>query len=174
MPKFLFLPFFIGIKAALAATDNKLGKLLVLGTPAEEGGGGKVLMLDNGCFKDVDFCMMVHPTPVDSTVPLVLASHEFFVTYKGLSAHAAAFPWEGINALDAAVMAHNSVSALRQQMKPTWRVHGVILEGGLKSNIIPDRSSLEYCVRAPKKEEMTQLRKKVYSCMEGAAKATGE
>ncbi|XP_031574744.1 peptidase M20 domain-containing protein 2-like [Actinia tenebrosa] len=163
----------IGIKAALAATDNKLGRVRVLGTPAEEGGGGKVLMIKNGCFKDVDFCMMVHPCPTDSTVPSVLARETAFVTYKGYAAHAAAFPWEGINALDAAVMAYNSVSAMRQQMKPTWRVHGVICEGGVKPNIIPDKTRLEFFFRAPTDGEIDELKQKLAGCFEGAAKATG-
>ncbi|EDO32545.1 predicted protein [Nematostella vectensis] len=162
----------IGIKAALAAANNKLGKLLVIGTPAEEGGGGKVKMIDNGCFKGVDFCMMVHPAPIDTTVPLVLARDAVIATYRGHAAHAAAFPWEGINALDAVVMAYTSISAMRQQMKPTWRVHSIIAEGGVKPNIIPDKTKLEIYLRAPDDQDLQQLKEKVIGCLEGAAKAT--
>ena len=149
-------------------------KIVLLGTPAEEGGGGKILMIENGCFKDIDFCMMVHPCPIDLLKPVHLAISTVTVTYKGHSSHAAAYPWEGINALDAAVMAYNSISALRQQMKPTWRVHGIISEGGVKPNIIPDRSQVIYFVRAPSDEELQVLEGKVISCFQAAAKATGK
>ncbi|XP_020906470.1 peptidase M20 domain-containing protein 2 [Exaiptasia diaphana] len=164
----------LGIKAALEATNNKLGKVVVLGTPAEEGGGGKVIMNEKGCFKDIDFCMMVHPTPVDSTMPSVLANNTLKATFKGQSSHAAAFPWEGVNALDAAVAAYSSISMLRQQMKPTWRVHGVFTEGGVKPNIIPDRACLKYYYRATSDEEMDHLKQKLISCFEGAATSTGQ
>jgi len=166
--------YFLGIKAAIESTGNKLGKVVVLGTPAEEGGGGKVLMEQKGCFKDIDFCMMVHPCPADSTVPLVLARDTVVATFKGESSHAAAFPWEGINALDAAVAAYNTISMLRQQMKPTWRVHGVFRNGGVKPNIIPDKASLEYYFRAPSDDEMDHLKEKLIGCFEGAAKSTGQ
>ncbi|KXJ10857.1 Peptidase M20 domain-containing protein 2 [Exaiptasia diaphana] len=92
----------LGIKAALEATNNSLGKVVVLGTPAEEGGGGKVIMNEKGCFKDIDFCMMVHPTPVDSTMPFVLARDTVVATFKGESSHAAAFPWEAAAGTDIA------------------------------------------------------------------------
>ncbi|XP_031570355.1 peptidase M20 domain-containing protein 2-like [Actinia tenebrosa] len=163
----------LGVKAALEKSGNKLGRLLVLGTPAEEGGGGKIYMINNGCFKDVDFSMMVHPCPFDAIGAHNLAISQHTITFKGYAAHAAAFPWEGINALDAAVMAYSSVSMLRQQMKPTWRVHGVILEGGVKPNIIPDKTVMEYYLRAPNKNELEELRAKVFLCFEAAAKATG-
>ena len=170
-----FLFVITGLKIALEAINQKPKvKIVVLGTPAEEGGGGKVLMIKNGCFKDLDFCMMVHPCPVDLLKPTILARDSVTVTYKGHAAHAAAFPWEGINALDAAVMAYNSISMLRQQIKPTWRVHGIISEGGVKPNIIPDRSQLTYCLRAPTDGELKVLREKVTSCFEAAATATGE
>ena len=149
-------------------------KIVLLGTPAEEGGGGKVLMIESGCFKDIDFCMMVHPSPIDLLKPIHLAIETVIVTYKGFAAHAAAFPYEGINALDAAVLAYNSISALRQQMKPTWRVHGIISEGGVKPNIIPDRAQLIYYIRAPADEELKVLKGKIINCFQAAAKATGE
>lgn len=131
-------------------------------------------MINNGCFKGVDFCLMVHPYPYDVLKPSFLALENVTVNYKGHAAHAAAFPWEGINALDAAVMAYNSISMLRQQMKPTWRVHGIISEGGVKPNIIPEQTQLRYTIRAPTSEEVKVLRQKVTSCFEAAATATGK
>ena len=94
------------------------------------------------------------------------------ITYKGKASHAAAFPWEGINALDAAVMTYQSVSVLRQQMKPSWRVHGVITNGGAKPNIIPEEASMSYYVRAPNKLELKVLQNKMRACFESAGSAT--
>ncbi|KAJ7337249.1 hypothetical protein OS493_010106 [Desmophyllum pertusum] len=164
----------LGLKIALDAVNQKLKvKIVLFGTPAEEGGGGKILMINDGCFKDIDLCMMVHPCPVDVLKPDILARDSVTVTYKGHAAHAAAFPWEGINALDAAVMAYNSVSVLRQQMKPTWRVHVIISEGGVKPNIIPDRAQLKCYIRAQTDDDLEVLKKKVTGCFEAAATATG-
>ena len=164
-----------GLKIALEAVNQKPKvKVVLFGTPAEEGGGGKILMINNGCFKDIDFCMMVHPTTEDILKPSCLAIKTLTVTYKGHSSHAAAFPWEGINALDAAVMAYTNISVLRQQMKPTWRVHGIVSEGGVKPNIIPDRAQLKYYIRAPTDEELEVLKEKVLSCFQAAATATGK
>ncbi|XP_028392621.1 peptidase M20 domain-containing protein 2-like [Dendronephthya gigantea] len=163
----------LGIKAAIEASNNTLGSLVVFGTPAEEGGGGKIFMIDEGCFDDVDFCMMVHPTAFDSATPLVLACQHMRIRYHGHAAHAAAFPWEGVNALDAGVACYTSLSMLRQQMKPTWRVHGVFKDGGVKPNIIPDTSVLKYYFRAPDNEELVDLMAKAKGCWEGAASATG-
>ena len=164
-----------GLKIALEAVNLKPKvKIVVFGTPAEEGGGGKILMINNGCFKGVDFCLMVHPCPYDVLKPSFLALENVTVNYKGHAAHAAAFPWEGINALDAAVMAYNNISMLRQQMKPTWRVHGIISEGGVKPNIIPEQTQLRYTIRAPTSEEVKVLRQKVTGCFEAAATATGK
>ena len=95
------------------------------------------------------------------------------ITYKGKASHAAAFPREGVNALDAAVMAYQNVSVLRQQMKPSRRVHGVITNGGAKPNIIPEEASMSYYVRAPNKVELKVLQKKMHACFESAGSATG-
>ena len=154
---------------------KKLGRVVTLGTPAEEEGGGKVKMIDSGCYDDLDFCLMVHPGPksTDISFPCCLAYTSFTATYKGHAAHAASFPWQGLNALDAAVSAYNSISMLRQQMKPTWRVHTIITRGGVRPNIIPEKSVLECAVRAPTKDEMETLKSKVVACIQAAAKATG-
>jgi metal-dependent amidase/aminoacylase/carboxypeptidase family protein len=170
------LMFYIisGIKAAIEASNNTLGTLVVLGTPAEEGGGGKIFMIEEGSFDVLDFCMMVHPTAFDSAMPLILGCNDVLIKYHGHSAHAAAFPWEGVNALDAAVACYSSLSMLRQQMKPTWRVHGVFKDGGVKPNIIPETSELRYYFRAPNNDELNVLLEKAKGCWEGAASATGK
>ena len=163
----------VGLKAALESSSEKnLGRVTVLGTPAEEGGGGKVYLIENGAFQDVDLAMMVHPSSTDNMRGYVAMS-QLEVTYTGKAAHAAAFPWEGINALDAAVMAYTAVSTARQQFKPDWRVHGVITNGGVKPNIIPEKTTLLYYIRTPIKEELEVLKGKMIACFEAAAKASG-
>ena len=162
----------LGLKAALESSNAPKGRLTVMGTPAEEGGGGKIKLINNGAFEDIDIAMMVHPSNYYILAPNALALANLEVTYTGKAAHAAAFPWEGVNALDAAVMAYTSISVLRQQMKPTWRVHGVITNGGAKPNIIPEKAVIEYYVRAPNKTELAVLREKMESCFQAAAKAT--
>ena len=163
----------LGLKAVLESPNAPKGMVTVMGTPAEEGGGGKIKLIKNNAFDDVDIAMMVHPAKCYMLAPGYLAMSALKVTYTGKAAHAAAFPWEGVNALDAAVMAYTSISVLRQQMKPSWRVHGVITNGGAKPNIIPEKSSLSYYIRAPNRSEVDQLVTKVKACFEAAAKATG-
>ena len=161
------------MKAALESSDQSLGCVTVFGTPAEEGGNGKVKMLSNGCFKDADIAMMAHPLNADYLNRYSLALLELDVTYKGKASHAAAFPWEGINALDAAVMAYTNMSMMRQQMKPTWRVHGIVTNGGIKPNIIPEESQLQYYIRAPTEGELKTLKCMSEKIFHSAAKATG-
>ena len=163
----------LGLKAALESSDTPKGCVTVLGTPAEEGGGGKVYLIQNGAFEDVDIAMMVHPGPATFVAPRILARYQLSVTFTGKASHAAGFPWEGVNALDAAVLAYNSISVLRQQMKPSWRVHGIFTNGGIKPNIIPEKSSLLFYIRAPNVTELETLVAKVKACFEAAAKATG-
>jgi len=163
----------LGLKAALECSDAPKGRVTIMGTPAEEGWGGKVYLIENGAFKDVDIAMMVHPSPYTVLMPTFSAIAELKVTYTGKAAHAAAFPWKGVNALDAAVLAYNSISVLRQQMKPKWSVHGIITNGGNKPNIIPERSELEYWIRAPDRTELEMFGAKVKACFHAAAAATG-
>ncbi len=163
----------LGLKAVLESSDAPKGTVTVMGTPAEEYGGGKINMIDNGAFNEVDLAMMVHPAVSDILAPGYLACSQFSVTYTGKAAHAAAFPWEGRNALDAAVMAYTSIAALRQQMKPTWRVHTIISDGGVKPNIIPELSKMELFARTSVKSELPLLVEKVQCCLKGAAVATG-
>ena len=164
----------LGVKAALEHGENISGTVTILGTPAEETLGGKLNLIQNGAFNDIDVAMMVHPSPHDIVSPIFLAVSMWEVTFSGRAAHAAAFPWEGLNALDAAVMAYNSISMLRQQMKPSWRVQGVALNGGGPDPaIIPASTKLLFHVRAPEKDELAVLEEKVMACFKAAATATG-
>ena len=161
----------LGVQGAIAA--GLKGRLTVMGTPAEEGGGGKVLMIERGGFTGVDLAMMVHPAPYTSIHNEYLCITRLLVTFKGKAAHAAAFPWEGVNALDGAVAAYTAVSLARQQFKPTWRVHGIFAEGGVKPNIIPERAVLDYYIRAPTRNELAVVKEKMIACFKGAAAGTG-
>ncbi|MDP1806375.1 MAG: amidohydrolase, partial [Acidimicrobiales bacterium] len=134
--------------AAAALADEAGGRVLLLGTPAEEGGGGKILMARAGAFDGVDAAMMVHPAGDDLARMEVIAVQEVSATYTGRAAHAAAFPHEGRNALDAAVLGYLNVAALRQHTLPDERIHGVFLEAGEKPNIVPARAVTEWMVRS--------------------------
>ncbi|CAL1290764.1 unnamed protein product [Larinioides sclopetarius] len=113
----------IAIKAALEEFPEIAGKVIVLGTPAEEGGGGKVTLINGGAFKDVDAALMVHPAPDDHLYPPFIGIKRKIISFTGQEAHASGYPWEGLNALDAAVGAYNNLALLRQHIKPTCRVH---------------------------------------------------
>lgn len=164
----------LAVKAALQALPTgSNGRVTVLGTPAEEGGGGKILLMKSGAFEDVDLVMMVHPAPCTVIRPVFNAVKEFHVTYRGKASHAAAYPWEGVNSLDAAVVAYNAIGLLRQQMKPAWRCHLVIVKGGVKPNVIPDISMLDVYIKAPNVDELCTLESRVRGCFESAATSTG-
>ncbi|KAH8108889.1 hypothetical protein DFH11DRAFT_1630995 [Phellopilus nigrolimitatus] len=154
----------LAVKAAMEMYKIS-GKIVLLGTP--EGGGGKVLLIKNGAYKDMDLCIMCHPAPGPKhsvSTMKSLAIQPLVVEYFGHSAHAAAFPWEGQNALDAAVLAYTNISVLRQQMKPDCRVHGIIEGRSWEPNIIPDYAKMKWI--------MTELLKRVRACIEAAALAT--
>ncbi|XP_063299638.1 xaa-Arg dipeptidase [Pelobates fuscus] len=164
----------LGVKGALEDLQPPVGvKITVLGTPAEEEGGGKIDLIQAGAFDGMHVVFMAHPGQEDAAYLPDVAVHDMLVKYQGKSSHAAAYPWEGVNALDAAVLAYNNVSALRQQMKPTWRVHGVITNGGVKPNIIPSYSELEFSVRASTRRDLVILQDKINACFKAAADATG-
>jgi len=164
-----------GAGAGLAAVREKLpkGRIHVIGTPAEEGGGGKVKLIRGGVFQGVDAAMMVHGwdrwTPHQDLLGIVRVGFEF----TGKAAHASADPWEGINALDAVIQTFNAVSMLRQQVRPECRIHGIITNGGAAPNIIPEFAAATFYVRAPRIDEMWTLHARVVACAEGAARATG-
>jgi amidohydrolase len=164
-----------GAGAALAAVKSQLpaGRILVIGTPAEEGGGGKIKLIKAGIFQDVDCAMMIHG--FDRTLlhqdllGIVRGTFEF----TGKASHASADPWEGVNALDAVIQMYNAVSMLRQQVRPDCRIHGIITNGGAAANIIPETAAAVFYTRAPRIETMWDLFRRVTAAAEGAAKATG-
>ncbi|EIW79557.1 hypothetical protein CONPUDRAFT_154956 [Coniophora puteana RWD-64-598 SS2] len=163
------------VKAAMEKFDIS-GEVVLLGTPAEEDCSGKVKLLEIGAYKDMDACLMCHPAPgplhsisLSSSFALV----RYIVEYSGHSAHAALSPWEGQNALDAAVLAYTNISVLRQQLKPTNRVHGIFSGQNWAPNIIPDNARMEWIVRAKTTADARSTAKRVVACFEAAATATG-
>ncbi|MBI5887086.1 MAG: M20 family metallopeptidase [Deltaproteobacteria bacterium] len=168
----------IGAAAALSmAMKDGLkpgqGTLLVLGTPAEELGKGKIEMIKAGVFEKVDAAMMVHGSSKRTVVKHFLGLMRLRIVFRGKASHASAYPEEGINALDAVIQTFNSISALRQQLRTDVRVHGIITDGGKAPNIIPERSEAEFYVRSKDIGELESVRRRVVNCAEGAAKATG-
>ncbi|KAK0501404.1 hypothetical protein EDD18DRAFT_1142676 [Armillaria luteobubalina] len=164
----------IVVKATLEAL-NIPGKIILLGTPAEERVGGKIILLERGAYKDMDLCIMCHPGPGPSNSAnfgTTTAMQEAEVEYFGQSAHAGAAPWEGTNALDAAFLAYSSISVLRQQIKPDHRVHGILGGKNWSANVIPDYAHMTWIVRAPTHEEVDEFAERVKSCFEAAALAT--
>ncbi|XP_022092531.1 peptidase M20 domain-containing protein 2-like isoform X2 [Acanthaster planci] len=161
----------LGIKAALEASGNKYGKVTVLGTPAEEGGGGKRLLIKANAFTGIAVAMMAHPYRYNVPRPIALSMTTVIIKFQGKASHASAAPWDGNNALDAAVMCYQAISNMRQQIKPTCRVHGIFTNGGAAPNIIPEEAELTYYLRAIDEGELSVLKRKVRACAEGAAKA---
>ncbi len=158
------------LRRVLAATD---ARIVVLGTPAEEMGVGKVAMINAGLFEGVDFVIMVHPSSRRRVFKQWLGLAKIRYLFHGKPAHAAAYPEEGINALDGVIQTFNSVNALRQQLRSDVRVHGIITDGGKAPNIIPERAACFFYVRADDLEEMLAVRERVTDCARGAALATG-
>jgi amidohydrolase len=164
----------VGAALGLAELADDLGMTVrVLGTPAEEGGGGKVTMLDEGVFGDVHAAMMVHPWPTDRLEATCLAVSHFDVTFGGKSAHASAAPWEGVNAGDAMVISQVALGLLRQQFHPDDQVHGIVTDGGRAANIIPDSVTGRFMCRSTSLAGLELLEPKVTACFEAGALATG-
>ncbi|XP_029982744.1 peptidase M20 domain-containing protein 2-like [Sphaeramia orbicularis] len=165
----------VGLKGAVEKhTDLPVRvKITVLGTPAEEDIGGKIDLLNAGAFADIDVVFMAHPAQQDASFLPCVALDGPIVKYHGKASHASAAPWEGVNALDAAVLAYNNLSVLRQQLKPEWRVHGVIKHGGLRPYIIPAYTELEFYLRTPLVKDLSDLKAKAEACFRAAATATG-
>lgn len=161
----------IALRPLVAQTG---GTVLVIGTPAEEAAGGKVYMCDRGAFADVECAMMVHPGNRNTAVAFALACLELDVEFEGKAAHAAARPEAGLNALDATVAAFVNIGLLRQQIRDSARVHGIITDGGQAVNVIPHHTAAKLLIRAEDDEYMDEtLKPKVLACFEGAAEATG-
>jgi amidohydrolase len=164
----------VGAGLALAAVRDRLpGRVRVLGTPAEERGGGKELMAQRGALDGVGAALMIHPASVNLVTMPCMCMSEVTVTYSGRSAHAAAMPAEGINALDALVQAYQAIAALRQHIRPTERIHGIITDGGQAPNIVPERATGLFYVRASSGPDLQALKQRVEGCFRGGAEATG-
>lgn len=149
------------------------GKVVVLGTPAEETNGAKVPMASAGVFDDVDVALMVHPAGVSSESGTSLAMDAIEFAYKGRTSHAAAAPEEGINALDSVIQLFNGINALRQHVKSDVRIHGVITEGGVAANVVPDYAVAQFYIRAKERNYLNEVVKKVHAIAEAAGQMTG-
>ncbi len=159
--------------AAAALAEELGGRVVVMGTPAEEGGGGKILLARRGAFEGVDAALMVHPAGFDLARMDVIAVQELTASYTGEAAHAAAFPHRGRNALDAAVLGYNAVAALRQHIRPNERVHGIFTQAGDKPNIVPSRAQTEWMVRSGSIRTLGPLKDRVAACLTAGATAAG-
>jgi amidohydrolase len=163
-----------GAGAALMAVRAHLppGRIMVIGTPAEEKGGGKGVLVEAGAFAGVDAAMMIHGFDRTLLHQDLLGVVRVSLEWEGKAAHASVDPWEGRNALDACVATFNAVAMLRQQMRPDCRIHGIVAEGGAAPNIIPERAVADFNVRGPSLEAMWALYRRVIAAAEGAAAAT--
>ena len=163
----------LGVKAVISELG---GKVVVMGTPAEEFRDqpeGKVKLLHAGQFDGLDACMMMHPGVNSASYNSSLAFVALNVVFHGQTAHAAADPWNGRNALDGVILLFNHLNALRQHVRPDVRIHGIITDGGMVPNIIPERAAARFMLRAPTKAQVEELLARFKACAEGAAIATG-
>jgi amidohydrolase len=164
----------LGAGLAAACLARELGgRVRILGTPAEEGGGGKILLANAGALEGVDAAMMVHPAADDLRSMDAIAIQQLRVTYHGKAAHAAAAPWQGVNALDAAVIGYTDVAALRQHIRPDERVHGIFAEAGDQPNIVPSRAATYWYIRAADLDRLEELKPRVLAALAAGAVATG-
>lgn len=164
----------LGAAIALSALASASGgRVRYMGTPAEEGGGGKILMARNGALEGVDLAMMVHPADADLLTIDAIALQQLLVEYTGQESHAAAAPHKGRNALDAAVLGYMGVATLRQHILPTERVHGIFLKSGEKPNIVPREASTEWYVRSDNVTTLAALKPRVLASLEAGAHACG-
>ncbi|BCI52036.1 amidohydrolase [Mycolicibacterium litorale] len=164
----------VGTALALADVADELGLTVVLiGTPAEETGGGKVLLLEAGVFDDVAVAVMLHPGPVDIAAARSLALSEVDVAYTGRESHAAVAPHLGLNAGDAVTVAQVAIGLLRQQLAPGQMVHGIVTDGGQATNVIPARTGLRYTMRATDSAALRELEERMAGCFQAGAVATG-
>ena len=164
----------VGAGMGLAGLADDLGVTVrVLGTPAEEGGGGKITMLEHGVFDDVHAAMMIHPWPTERLAGTCLAVSHFDVHIDGKSAHASAAPWEGVNAGDAMTIAQVAIGLLRQQFRPGDQVHGIVTHGGQAANVIPEAVEGRFMCRSTSLERLELLEPRGMACFEAGALATG-
>lgn len=164
----------VGTALALAEVADELGlTVALLGTPAEESGGGKALMLQAGTFDDVAVAVMVHPGPSDIAGARSLALSEVTVHYRGKESHAAVAPHLGLNAADAVTVAQVAVGLLRQQLAPGQMTHGIVTDGGQAVNVIPGQAALKYAMRAVESDSLRELEGRMYACFAAGALAAG-
>ena len=164
----------VGAALALATVAPELrGQVVFLGTPAEERGSGKQIMLEDGLFEGIDAALLYHPCDRNHVVSQALASEDVEVTFRGLQAHAASDPWQGRNALDALILLFVSIGLWRQQLRPETRVHGIVIEGGTAANVIPDRTVGRFMLRAADPATFATMHAQFGELVEAAALATG-
>jgi len=153
--------------------DQCGGTIIVIGTPAEEGYGGKAIMANRGAFDDVDIAMMIHPEDHDAATAYALACQTLEVEFFGKAAHAAARPEAGINALEAMLLSFAAINSLRQHIRSSARIHGIITDGGQAPNVVPAHSAGSFIVRARDDTYLDELEQKVINCFTSGATATG-
>jgi len=164
----------VGAAIGLASIADELpGEIVFLGTPAEERGSGKQIMIDDGLFERVDAALLYHPCDRNHVQSFPLASEDVEVVFHGLQAHASSDPWRGTNALDAMVLLFSSVGLWRQQLRPDARVHGIIQEGGTAANIIPDRTKAWFMLRSADQAYYAEMAARFRALVDAAAIATG-
>jgi amidohydrolase len=168
----------IALRRVMGSLNNSRGEslggtALVIGTPAEEGGGGKVILLNAGVFAGVDAAMIVHPASRTMVTRSSLASNRLVLEFFGKSAHAASTPFEGINALDACILTFVNINALRQHVTSDVRIHGIITSGGAAVNIVPEYTSAAFSVRAADRGAALKVMARVVACAEAGAAAAG-
>ncbi|HEY8374653.1 MAG TPA: M20 family metallopeptidase [Pseudonocardiaceae bacterium] len=164
----------VGAALALRDVADQLGiTVKLVGTPAEETGGGKIPLLERGVFDDVAMAMMVHPAPQDACAPVSLAITDLEVRYTGRESHAAAAPELGVNAADAITVAQVAIGLARQHFEPRQMVHGIVTRGGAAPNIVPARTSAVYYLRAADVDSLQRLENRIRACFEAGAIATG-
>ncbi|HSZ23777.1 MAG TPA: M20 family metallopeptidase, partial [Candidatus Sulfotelmatobacter sp.] len=160
--------------AGLKSIGGKLpGRVVFLGTPAEEGGGGKIILIDQGALRGVDAAMMAHPTDSEYCTMPALATQHLKLTFHGHGAHAALAPWDGSSALAAVIQTFQSVDAMRLHLRDGSRIHGIITDGGQAVNIIPERAECLFLARGKTSKYAKEMGARVIRCAEGAAMATG-
>ena len=166
----------VGAALAAAKVADEVGLTIsVIGTPAEEVGNasGKILMLERGGFEGIHAAMMVHPAPFDMLRAKIIAASMFEVQCTGKESHASAFPELGVNAADALTIAQTALGLLRQHIRSTDRIHGIVTNGGAAPNVVPAHTSAKYIIRSETLDQLAELRPKVYRCFEAGGLATG-
>jgi amidohydrolase len=164
----------VGAALALAPFVDELDlTVTVLGTPAEEGGGGKIYMLQRGAFDGLHAAMMIHPAPIERDAMATLANSRIYIDYTGKAAHAAAAPDRGINAASALSLAHAGIGMMREHLRATDRVHGITLHGGDAMNVIPEKTRAEWCTRGASIEDEASVFERTVNVFKGAALMTG-